>query len=332
VSEAGASIADLEAEVAAGSLDPARLEVATEELVAEVVGAQAAAGLDLVTDGQVRWPDLGAAILGALGQGDTGDDGLLARTWRATAALSDRVTAQAVPGPYSLGRRVHERLDPGRRTGFTHELADRLAGELAALATAGCQLVEVEEPAAIGIGRDGDEDVNEAERALFASAQARLLADASGLHAMLVIAGGSACEAGAPTILDAPYQSYLLDLIEGPDNWYLARAVPGDRGIVCGALRPESVADQAPELVWAARYAASSNGRGPERVGLANGTPLVGQDPRSVRRAVDALVRATRLAPLPPEQAVAEGLDQRAFRNPSDPPIGARRGRSPKGR
>ena len=50
-------------------------------------------------------------------------------------------------------------------------------------------------------------------------------------------------------------------------------------------------ADQASELVWAARYAASSNGRGPERVGLANGTPLVGQDPRGVRRAVEALVR-----------------------------------------
>jgi hypothetical protein len=148
---------------------------------------------------------------------------------------------------------------------------------------------------------------------------------------MLVIAGGSAADAGAPTILDAPYQSYLFDLIDGPDNWYLARAVPGDRGIVCGALRPESVADQAPELVWAARYAASSNGRGGERVGLANGTSLVGQDPGGVRRAVEALVRATRLAPLPPEQAVAEGLDPRTFRNPSDPPVGTtRRRRSPK--
>ena len=106
--------------------------------------------------------------------------------------------------------------------------------------------------------------------------------------------------------------------------------MPGDRGVVCGALRPESVADQAPELVWAARYAASANGRGLERVGLANGTPLGDLDPPAVRRAIDALVRATRLAPLPPDEAVAEGLDERTFRNPSDPPVGTRRRRSPK--
>ena len=320
-------MADLEAEVAAGSLDPARLDVAIEELVAEVVGVQTAAGLDLVTDGQVRWPDLGAAVLGALANEDTGSDGLLARTWHATAALSDRVTAQAIPGPYSLGRRVHDGLGAARRTEFSHELADRLAGELRVLASAGCPLVLVEEPAAIGIGNEADEEADAAERALFVSTQARLLAAAPGLHVMLVIAGGSAWPAGAPTILDAPYQSYLFDLIDGPDNWHLARAVPGDRGVVCGALRPESVADQAPELVWAARYAASSSGRGLDRVGLANGTPLIGEEPASVRRAVDALVRANRLAALPPEEAVAEGLDPRTFRNPSDPPVGSRRKR-----
>ena len=62
-------------------------------------------------------------------------------------------------------------------------------------------------------------------------------------------------------------------------------------------------------------------------MGLANGTPLIGEEPASVRRAVDALVRANRLAALPPEEAVAEGLDPRTFRNPSDPPVGSRRKR-----
>ena len=98
---------------------------------------------------------------------------------------------------------------------------------------------------------------------------------------MLAITGGSAWEAGPETILEAPYASYLFDLIEGPDNWDLARDAPGDRGIVCAALRAPSSDDQASLLVWAARYAASSVGRGLERVGLANASPSLGSiEPR----------------------------------------------------
>ena len=83
--------------------------MATDDLVAEVVGVQVAAGLDLVTDGQVRWADPGAALLRAIGDGDTGADGLLVHAWRSTAALTDGLAAQSIVGPYSLGLRVHER-------------------------------------------------------------------------------------------------------------------------------------------------------------------------------------------------------------------------------
>ena len=126
-------------------------------------------------------------------------------------------------------------------------------------------------------------------------------------------------------VLGAPYQSYLFDLINGPDNWYLIREVPGDRGVVCGALRPDSPADQLPELVWAARYAASSNGRGVERVGVSNATSLAGLDPGAIARAAAALAKASRLAQLSPDQAVAEGLDPRAIRQPADRPPRIRR-------
>ena len=85
----------------------------------------------------------------------------------------------------------------------------------------------VEEPAAIGIGTSGSTSTDDAERALFADGEARLLADRPALHAMLAMTGGSAWPAGAATILDAPYQSYLFDLIDGPDNWHLVRAVAG---------------------------------------------------------------------------------------------------------
>ena len=64
------------------------------------MGVQVAAGLELVTDGQVRWADPGAARAAARSaDGDTGADGLLVRAWRSTAALTDGVAAQAIAGP-----------------------------------------------------------------------------------------------------------------------------------------------------------------------------------------------------------------------------------------
>ena len=155
-----------------------------------------------------------------------------------------------------------------------------------------------------------------------------MLAGAPSLHAMLAISGGSAWEAGADTILDAPYRSYLLDLVAGPDNWYLVRATPGDRGIVCAALTGPTGADQAPLLVWAARYAASANGRGLARVGLANASSLGDLAPEAARRALDGLTRAARLAALEPEEAIAAGLDPRTFAQ--GPGRGARRGGLPR--
>ncbi len=145
---------------------------------------------------------------------------------------------------------------------------------------------------------------------------------------MLAITGGSAWEAGAETILEAPWSSHLFDLVAGPDNWYLVRATPGERGIVCAALKAPSRADQAPLLVWAARYAASANGRGLARVGLANATSLGDQAPAEAELALAQLARAARLAAMEPDEAIAAGLDQRTFRQPAG--RGAKRGGLPR--
>lgn len=295
---------------------------------ARVVGIQETAGIDLVTDGQVRWPDLGEATLAGIVDGSRP----LLVAWRAAAALTGRAVAQAVPGPYSLARRGDDgAADTTGRRERTLALADALAGEVRALAEAGCPVIMVEEPRAVDIGDDP------AERALFTEAQRRLLAPAPDLHAMLVIAGGSANAAGAATFVDAPYRSFLFDLIAGADNWYLAREVPGDRGVVCGALpsveprtdpgapMPE---DPAPLLVWAAGYAASMAGRGPARVGLANAGPLRALTPETAAALVAELGRAARLAAMTRGDAVAAGLDPRTFNRPATRPAGRPRRRT----
>jgi hypothetical protein len=303
----GSDVAALETAAETDADARKELREAIETLVADAVRAQEDAGLDLITDGQVRTVDLGVAVLHAVRGNDLGVDGPITRAWRATAALTDRTVAQVVPGPYSLGRRVTEGQDPMARSEFTLELAGHLGQQLRSLQAAGCPMVQVEEPAATAIGDD------EAERELFATAQSTLLDAAPGLHAMLVIQGGSAWEAGADAILAAPYSSYLFDLISGPDNWYLVRAAPGDRGIVCAALEVPSTLDQGPTLDWAGRYASSSNGRGPSRVGLANATSLHTLTLDAAREALATLARAARLGAMAPTDAVAEGLDPRTF-------------------
>ena len=158
---------------------------------------------------------------------------------------------------------------------------------------------------------------------MFVAAGTRLLAAAGDLHAMLLVTGGSADGAGVATIFAPPWQSILVDLIAGPDNWRHVRGAPGDRGVVCAALtvRDDDVVleDQSPQLVWAARYAASAGGRGLDRIGLANDLAR-GHAPATARRALADLATAARFAPLPLADAVEAGLDPKTISDPRTAP------------
>jgi methionine synthase II (cobalamin-independent) len=257
-----------------------------EALVEAAVRAQEAAGLDPITDGGLR-----------------GQDRLL-DAWLATAGLTDRVVKQAVTGPYTAGRSAAG--SAAARAAAVMARAQTLNAVLRDLAAAGCPLIEIHEPAAIGIGGDP------AERELFREAHLRLLDGVDGTHLSLAITGGNADTTGIETILAAPYASLAVDLIAGPDNWRLVVATPGDRGIVCGALPAADPSDDGPELLlWAAAYAASTGGRGPARVGLATASSLADLSwPVAVRK-LERLGEAARLADLPASEQ-ARHLDPRA--------------------
>jgi hypothetical protein len=189
--------------------------------------------------------------------------------------------------------------------------AERLRETIVALAAAGCPLVEVAESDALGIAADP------AAAVAFAAAHRRLLDGSEGIHCSLSLTGGNLDTAGAATFFDLAYASYAFDLIAGPDNWRLIAQAPADRGIVCGALGLGKGAMETREvLVWAAHYAASTNGRGLARVGLAN-APAVPSEPPPTRaevlRRLSLVAEASRIAAVESTEEMAGLLDPRAI-------------------
>lgn len=256
----------------------------TAAAVEAAVRAQEAVGLEPLTDGR----------LGASPAVDA---------WRYAAGLTARAVKQALPGPYSRSHGVAGSAKARERAALG--LAEALRAEVEALAAAGCPMVEIEETEAHRIGDDA------VERRLFVAAHRRLADGLAGTHLSLSIVGGSAWGAGAVTILDAPYASLAVDLIAGPENWRLVAVTPAERGIVAGALTTRAGDDGPEVLLYAANYAASTNGRGRDRVGLGTTAGLERLPWAAALAKLARLGDAVRIATLPPDQAAAS-LDPRA--------------------
>ncbi len=247
------------------------LDAAPEAILDAILELQVTQGLEPLTDG--GWP----VVI---------DDPVAA--WTATTQRAAGLVKAVVLGPVSAAA---PRADL-RRT-------------LLGLADAGCTWIEVHEPAATTIDDDDG-------RTRFAETHRALTDGLDGVHLSLALLGGSAAALGIDAVLAGAYASLALDLIEGPDNWRLASDAPKDRGIVCGALATSAGSDDGPEiLLWAAGYAASTGGRGQDRVGLATAGSLAHLTWDLAARKVERLGHAARLAAAPADERKST-IDPRA--------------------
>ena len=283
---------------------PRAIEVAFEV----VIRAQEEAGLEPITDGRLGDLDPERFV--------SWEPSSAVGHWGRAAALTDRAVKQALPGPYTLGRRLPTGDQAGRAgvSGLTKErrrrtlaFAKALRAETEALAAAGCPLIEIVESQAHLIGTD------ESERQLFREAHHLLVDGATGTHLSLSIVGGAAHEAGLETMLDAPYASLAVDLIAGPDNWHLVTPLAGDRGVIVGAESGRAVDEPKEVLLWAAHYAASTRGRGPARVGIGSAGSWANLAWEVAARKMRLLGEAARLGAMPPSAELARELDPRSL-------------------
>lgn len=310
-----------------------RSEDDDDALIRLAIADQLDAGLGLLSDGSIRWPDpvrmVGDALLPAGRPTPHRSAPLTVDAWgfsQATAGAA--VVKQCLPGPYTLARRFAPAGPGGSRAALALAFADELAGELADLAEAGCPFVQIDEDAAVAVGAD------ETERRLFVDAQERLLAGlgsaADRPHASLAVVGGSADGAGLETIFGPAYDSYLFDLVAGPDNWRLAARAPLDRGLVLGVVDAAAVGHDDPALVvWAIGYAASS-GRGEERIGIAPSGSLSALPREAARSKLGLLGEVVRLIERRRDEAIAASLDPRAV-DARSAALGTWRSRRPDG-
>jgi hypothetical protein len=277
-------------------IDPAAPPAGNEaESRLDDLAALAATGLELVSDGgEPADPAEDAATVVA--------------RWQASARASEVPVKAVLLGPYSAARSSPADGSAVAVARILEDAADRTRVLVLALATAGCELVEIAEPDALPIATDPT-----AARS-FRQAHLRLIDGSEGIHASLALTGGNLDGADPATFFDLAYASYAFDLIAGPDNWRLIAKAPADRGIICGALGFQEGADESREvLVWAAHYAASTQGRGLARVGLANAPASPPPSRSEALRKLAIVAEASRVAAVKSAEEMAGLLDPRAI-------------------
>ena len=234
-----------------GEAAHADVRAAQDDLVRQVIREQVAAGVDLVTDGQIHWDDGQTRFAEGLdGFGTTGliryfDNNTYYRrpvvkgpVHRRGHIVLDEFTfardVSPVPvkavltGPYTLAAlSVDEHY--GDRGALVRDLATALNEEARDLVAAGAAVVQFDEPALARVPGSPP-----GELSLFASA-APLLVD--GLTATTVLQTYFGDVAGhGPGFFDLPFEVFGLDLVAGAANREVIGGFPPDRVLSAGIV------------------------------------------------------------------------------------------------
>jgi 5-methyltetrahydropteroyltriglutamate--homocysteine methyltransferase len=218
-----------------GELTDEELASVYDEVTAEVIQEQIDAGIDIVTDGQVRWDDdqtyvtrgLAGIEIGSMERyldtntyyrqpeivGPVGWEGsALADGFRFAREHSSKPVKGIVTGPYTIASLSLDK-HYGNREKLVIALAEALRGEVRALAEAGCDYIQVNDPLIIK---------DKGDAALAAKALTVMLEGCSaetGVYTWFGSASGV-----LPALLDTPVDVIGLDFVSGPDNWDAVRS------------------------------------------------------------------------------------------------------------
>jgi 5-methyltetrahydropteroyltriglutamate--homocysteine methyltransferase len=228
--------------------EPKDLTTAQDDLATEVIAEQEAAGIDLVTDGHVRWDDLLTPFARSMSGFEVGglmrwfDNNVYYRrpvcvgpiewggpasvdAYRHAASIATKPVKAVIPGPITFARlSVDERY--GVYEKFVLALARVLAQEAFELQAAGAPVIQIDEPALLF----APEDLELARRAL-----GSITAEISASETKLMTYYGDAKRLG-PDLFELPVDGFGLDLVSGPENVQLLRSLPDRARLQAGIV------------------------------------------------------------------------------------------------
>ena len=226
----------------------------------EVIQDQIDAGLDLVTDGQIRWDDgqtylargiSGYTINGLIRYFDTNtyyrhpipaqrlqsNGDISVKDYEFAAAHSERPVKAVITGPYSLARLSQLGCYEDLRS-LVMDLANILNQEARALQEAGAPVIQLDEPSILWHKEDVDLFAEAIECAVDGITASRALCtyfgDATGIHRRL---------------FDLPVDLVGLDFVMGPANYDLVADLPPDKMLGCGIVDARNTKPETAEEV-----------------------------------------------------------------------------------
>lgn len=247
-----------------GEITDEELARVRDEVTVEVIAEQIDAGVDIVTDGQVRWDDdqtyiprhmNGVEIGGLQRYLDTntyyrqpeivGDVSLVepvtVRDYKFAAESSSKSVKAVVPGPYTLAALSLDKHYNNREK-LAMAFASALRTEVEGLAAAGATMIQVNDPMAV-VHKDGAAIAAKALTALLDGIDAE-----TGVYTWFAGAYGV-----LPQLLDTPADVIGLDFVWGKDNWEALKDVRFEKklgfGIVDGRNTRLESADEVAQAI-----------------------------------------------------------------------------------
>jgi 5-methyltetrahydropteroyltriglutamate--homocysteine methyltransferase len=243
---------------------PDDVKAAQDELARDVIAEQEAAGIDVITDGQVRWDDIVTPVARHMSGFSIGgllrffDNNTYYRRpvctgpveWRGPATVDDYRFAASVAthevkavicGPVTFARlSVDEHY--GDYEEFVLAIARVLAQEAFELEAAGATTIQIDEPALL----DAPEDLELADNALNVIAEGLERSETS---TVLSTYFGDAKRLG-PELFKLPVDAFGFDLVSGVENVRLIEDVPPEKTVQVGIVDARNTRLEAvPQLI-----------------------------------------------------------------------------------
>jgi 5-methyltetrahydropteroyltriglutamate--homocysteine methyltransferase len=244
-----------------GRITADQLAAAADEVTVEVIGEQERAGVDIITDGQIRWQDPVTYVAGGLQGYEIGgliryfDTNTFYRQPVATARIewsqpilvrdfefarehASRPVKAVITGPYTVAKLSLPGIY-GDLESLVMDTARALNQEMKALAAASPVLIQVDEPAIVWHRYKDDWGI-------FRAAMDALV---DGVEATTLLRTDFGDAAGLPDFFALPFQGFGLDMVHGKQNQGLLAEFPDDRDLILGIVDARNVRMETEEAV-----------------------------------------------------------------------------------